>query len=197
MILSEKEITTLLNKKLHFLPQKNIDEFLKITTYSSIEKNTIILNKEIKTKIAFLILKGNVRGFITLENGIEKNILLRSDGIFVADADSLFNNQPQRFTFKSIDETHILLFNYCDFEGLANSNPNIMQLFLNILKEAVVRLNYRIESMITLNNEERYLDLIKLNPSFIDKAYSKHLANYLGITPESLSRIRKRIKTNS
>lgn len=197
MIFSEKEITTILNNKLHFLPQKDINEFVNITTYSCIEKNTIILKKGIKTKKAFLILKGNVRGFITLENGIEKNILLRSDGIFVADADSLFNNKPQRFTFKSIDETHILLFKYNDFEDLANSNPNIMQLYLNILKEAVVRFNYRIESMITMSNEERYLDLIKFNPGFIDKAYSKHLANYLGITPESLSRLRKRINSNS
>jgi len=197
MLFSEKEINEILIKKLPLLSQKDIEDFINITTYSRQEKNIDILKKGIKTKKAFLILKGNVRGFITLENGTEKTILLRSDGIFVADAKSLFNNQPQRFTFKSIDKTHILLFNYNDFESLANSNPNIMQLYLNILKESVVRLNYRIESMITMNHEERYLDLIKFNPGFIDKAYSKHLANYLGITPESLSRLRKRINNKT
>jgi len=194
---SEKEINDILIKKLPSLSQKDIEDFINITTYFHIEKNTDIIKKGIKTKKAFLILKGNVRGFITLENGTEKNILLRSDGIFVADTGSLFNNQPQRFTYKSIDESHILLFNFNDFVDLTNANPSIMQLYLNILKEAVVRLNYRIESMITMSNEDRYLDLIKFNPGFIDITYSKHLANYLGITPESLSRIRKRIKNKA
>ena len=194
---SEKEIYKILIKKLPSLSQKDIEDFINITTYFHIEKNTDIIKKGIKTKKAFLILKGNVRGFITLENGTEKNILLRSDGIFVADTGSLFNNQPQRFTYKSIDESHILLFNFNDFVDLTNANPSIMQLYLNILKEAVVRLNYRIESMITMSNEGRYLDLIKFNPGFIDITYSKHLANYLGITPESLSRLRKRIKNKA
>ena len=197
MNLSKKEINNILKEKLPNLTQKDLEAFLNITTYLCIEKSKVVFQKGIKTKKVFLILKGNVRGFITLENGTEKTILLRSDGIFVADAKSLFSNQPQRFTFKTIDETHVLLFNYNDFESSANSNPNIMQLYLNILKEAVVRLNYRIESMITMSNEERYLDLIKFNPGFINIAYSKHLANYLGITPESLSRLRKRINSKT
>ena len=97
-------------------------------------------------------------------------------------------------TFKSIDEAHILLFNYKDFESLANKNLRIMQLHLNALKEAVTRLFYRVESLTTMTHEERYKDILALNPDFLNKTNAKYLANYLGITPQSLSRIMKRIK---
>ena len=44
-----------------------------------------------------------------------------------------------------------------------------------------------------MSSEERYLDLLKLNPDFLEKSYDKYVASYLGITPVSLSRIKKRL----
>lgn len=196
MTLSKEEIKNILAKKLPNLTQKDIESFFKITTYYYKENKKTILKSDIIPKKAFLILEGVVRGHIANREGVEKNILIRSEGIFVADARKLFNNEPQRLSFEAVGNTHILLFSYKDFEALANQNPNIMQLYLSILKEAVVRLNYRVESLITMTNEERYLDLLKLNPKFLDKAYDKYIANYLGITNVSLSRIIKRVKNN-
>ncbi len=196
MILSEKEISNILKEKLPNLNQDDIDTFLNITTYHYKENKKVILKSGNTSKKAFLILKGTVRGYITDNEGEEKNILLRSEGIFVADARKLFKDEPQKYSFETIGDTHILLFNYKDFEALSIQNPNIMQLHMNILKEAVVRLTYRVESLITMTSEERYLDLLKINPKFLDKVYNKYIANYLGITNVSLSRIIKRVNNN-
>ncbi len=87
-----------------------------------------------------------------------------------------------------------MTFKFQDFEALANKNPIILKLYLNILKEAIIRLTYRVDSLITKSNEKRYLDLVELDPVFLRSAYSKHVANYLGMTAVSLSRIMKRIK---
>lgn len=195
MTFSTKKIKNILKEKLTNLKIKDIDDFLDITTYLNLN-NEIILDIEDKSKKAFLILSGTVRGYIIQDNGIEKTTLIRSEGIFVGDSKKLFNDEPQRLTFKSIGSTHVLMFKYKDFENLAIINPNIMQLYLNILKEAVVRLTHRIESLTMLSNEERYKELLKLNPNFLKKAYAKHIASYLGITNVSLSRIMKRIKNN-
>lgn len=194
MVYSEKEINNILNEKLPILNQKDIDSFLNITTYKKYNNKKIILKCGIINKKVFLILQGVVRGYITDKNGVEKNILIRSEGIFVGDARKLFNDEPQKLTFSSIGEVHILLFNFIDFEDLTKKHPNFMQLYLNILKEAVIRLNYRVESFITMTHEERYIDLLKYNPKFLDRTYSKYVANFLGITNVSLSRIIK--KTN-
>ena len=197
MIFSTEEINVILKRKLPQLNQEDLESFFNITTYLNRNNKEIVLNSGTPSKKAFLILKGTVRGYITNEEGIEKNILIRSEGIFVGDAGKLFSNEAQRLTFEAIGETHALLFNYHDFEALAKNRFGIMELYLTILKEAVVRLSYRVESLITMSNEERYLDLLKYNPKFLEKAYDKHVANFLGITPVSLSRIIKRVKNKN
>ncbi len=169
MNFSPKEINIILKEKLPNLNQDDIDSFLNITTYQKLDKNKIIQKIGAQNKKAFLILNGTVRGYIIDDKGVETTILIRSDGIFVADVGKLFKDEPQRLAFKSIGETHVLFFNYNDFESLAGRNPNIMQLYLNILKEGIARLFYRVESLITMTHEERYKDILKLNPNFLKK----------------------------
>jgi len=64
-----------------------------------------------------------------------------------------------------------------------------MEWYIHILKDIANILFYRVEALTTMSAKERYLSLLKLDPAFIDKVYSKHLADYLGITPVSFSRI--------
>jgi len=191
---AEKEIRSSLTKLLPNLPISGIDNLVKISKYEKKYTKEIISKSGNHSKNVILILKGSVRGYIINEDGTEKNVLLRSAGIFIADAIGLFKNKPQRYTFETIGKTHLLVFDFKDFEDLAYQNPIILRLYLSILKEAILRLTYRVESLITKNNEDRYRDLLKLDPVFLRSAYSKHVANYLGMTPVSLSRIIKRVK---
>jgi len=194
MHFTTKEIISVLSEQLPDLTEQDIEEFMSIITYQKVNKNAIILKSGTQTKKVFLILHGTVRGYITNEKGVEITILIRSDGIFVADTGTLFTDKPQKMTFKAMEETHVLLFNYKDFESLANKNPRIMQLHLNTLKEAITRLFYRVETLTTMTPEERYKDIVALNPDFLKETNAKYLASYLGVTPQSLSRIMKRIK---
>ena len=69
-----------------------------------------------------------------------------------------------------------------------------MQLYLNIIKEEeVARFTHRGENLITMIHKECYLDLLEYNPIFLDIAFAKDIANFLGITNVSLSRIIKRL----
>jgi len=148
MNLSENNITEILKVKLPYLSQNDIENFINITNYLKKDNKEIVLESGNKSKKAFLILRGTIRGFIFNPSGEEKNIIIRSEGIFIGDVRNLFDNTPQRLSFETIGETDILIFNFKDFEDLANTNSNIMQLYLNILKEAVVRLTYRVETLI-------------------------------------------------
>ncbi len=194
MSLSSEEIKTILIKSLPNLTEKDIESFLKVTNYKAIGAKKIILKRGHQSRTAFLILKGAVRGYFICEAGIERNSLLRGEGFFMADGEKLFYNKYHKYTFEAITETHVLYFNYRDFEELAIRNPNIMQWHLRIFKEIMILQNYRIETLISMTAEERYLDLIKKNPTFLDKTFSKYVANFLGITPTSFSRIINTIK---
>ena len=62
------------------------------------------------------------------------------------------------------------------------------------LQENIQTLVFRVESLIDKLPEERYEELLERSPQFFQTAFNKHIANYLGITPNSLSRIIKRRK---
>ena len=179
------------------LSDHELHNLLLISEFQSFPSKTIILKNGNKLKKAFLVLQGSVRGFVIDSAGEEKNILLRSKGIFVGDADALFTDKPQILTLMSMDETKVLLFSIESFEKLANEHKGIQKLYMNSLKEAVLRLTYRVNSMITMNSEERYRDLLEKNPDFLKGAYDKYVANYLGITAVSFSRIKKKLKKAS
>lgn len=174
--------------------EDDVKLFLQICEFKTYSGKTVILKSGSTKRKAFLILDGSARGYIIDEKGEEKNILLRSKGIFVGDADVLFGNQPQKLTIESIDQTTVLLFSLDDFEDLMKYNKAILNLYLGSLKEAILRLTYRVRNLITMNSEERYLDLLEKNPDFLKDAYDKHVANYLGITAVSFSRIKTRLK---
>ena len=197
--MKKKHPENTLKKLKELLPQledKDRLKFLEICKYTKLKNREIVIPEGNTSKKAFLILEGIVRGYLTTKSGEEKTILLRGKGIFVAYADTIFKDVPTKHTYESIGNTEVLIFNSDTYIELAEKENALKNLFISILKEAVSVLNYRIETMITMSNEERYIDLVKRNPDFLNSTYKKDIANYLGVTPVSLSRIIKRINQN-
>ncbi len=186
-----------INQVREILPTLSINDlnsFLDISSYKLFNNKKLVISEGSTSKKAFLILNGIVRGYILTNKGEEKTILLRSNGVFVTYPNAAFNNEPSKYNYESIGNTEALIFSVDAFQELAEREIGIKNLYLSILKEATSVLNYRVETMITMSNEERYIDLVKRNPLFLESAYKKDIAYYLGITPVSLSRIIKRIK---
>ena len=179
------------------LSDEEKQKLLEISEIKTFANKGIILKSGIRTKKAFLVIEGSVRGYVLDSSGQEVNILLRSKGIFVADADAIFGDQPQKLNIVSMDRTKVLMFSIVDFEKLAHEYKGIQTLYTNSLKEAILRLSYRVNSMITMTSEERYLDLLDMNPDFLKDAYDKYVANYLGITAVSFSRIKKKLNNST
>jgi len=178
------------------LTDEEKQKLLEISEIKAFENKGVILKSGIRTKKAFLVIEGSVRGYVLDSSGQEVNILLRSKGIFVADADAIFGDQPQKLTIVSMDKTKVLMFSITDFERLALEHQGIQALYTSSLKEAILRLSYRVNSMITMTSEQRYLDLLEMNPDFLKDAYDKYVANYLGITAVSFSRIKKKLNNS-
>ena len=140
------------------------------------------------------ILSGVIRGYSTNANGEQLNLFLRPEGYFAAPYDQLFGNVPTKYSYESILLSDVLLFDLTEFEELCRQIPSFYEMYIWGLKSAVANSTYRIELMIEKTPEERYELLLKNYPIYFQKAFNKHIANYLGITPVSLSRIVKRTK---
>ena len=195
MELNREEIDKLLEKHCSSLGKTERDIFINSSEYVHFESKENILDNRKKEKQAFFILSGSVRGYIIDEEGEERNLILRSEGVFTGDANSLFGNQPKTISFEAITPVDALIINFDTFEKMAWQNTAVMKLYINALQDAVMVLTYRVHTMVSLSHEERYMDLLRKNPSFLKDSFNKHIANYLGITPVSLSRIITRVKS--
>lgn len=184
----------ILSQTFPYLEAADLDLIMEHATYRKARNKESLIQAGEQEKITFFILSGMVRGYYLHPSGEEKNLFLRPERTFTGAPDSLFTEDATRYTFEAIQETHLLIMRIDDIERLVQSSTNISRLYIDALKENLQTMVWRVESLVLQTPEERYDSLLARSPGFFQKAFLKHIANYLGMTPVSLSRIMKRKK---
>ena len=179
------------------LSDENALTFLENATYKQLKNKDIILTPDLSSTHSFLVLKGCAKGSYKDRNDQEKIVVLVAEGDFGGDSTALFNKQPAKLTFECIGKTNVVIFNFYELEAISRKNEELGNLYIQSLKRTIAILTERIDTMINMTHEERYLDLLEKNPLFLKSVFDKHIANYIGITPVSLSRIIKRVQENT
>lgn len=165
----------------------------KVSTIK-VEKGNIILNEgQISDKIYFVI--SGIYRVYKLEDGKEITSYFNYEyrNQFIAAFVSLLTQQPSIEIVECIDSGEILSINYSDWKELYE-NSNQINTFGRIMAE----FNYvlavsRIESLQYRQAKDRYLSFINLYPNLLNMIPHHYIASYIGVTPESLSRIRKEV----
>jgi CRP-like cAMP-binding protein len=171
----------------------DLTALFKLAQIKTIPANEIYIDFGVtSTKLSF-IRKGLIRAYGVKNNGDDVTLFLRWENQFVASHDSIILRQPSRFIYQALEDTVLLEMDYFKLESILDNNPKLSahrNLFLlSMLAEALERM----ESFVLLSPEERYMQLLKDKPDIFNRVHNKYLATLLGITPVSLSRIRKRI----
>jgi CRP-like cAMP-binding protein len=106
---------------------------------------------------------------------------------------SFLGNEPGIVTIESIETSTIIILKISDFKMLLNEMPENKDALIELLFRRLNDYGKLFLSRITKTPEERYLDMMKNNPEILLRVPQHYIATYLGITPVSLSRIRKRV----
>ncbi len=109
---------------------------------------------------------------------------------FVARAESLFTGEPSPKAIEAIEDSEVIAINTVQLFALYDTHHDIERLFRKMIEKAYVRTVKRIESLQFHAAAERYAELLKEQPDVLLRVPLKMVASYLGITAESLSRIR-------
>ena len=140
-----------------------------------------------------LIRQGLIRSFLKNQNGDEVTLMLRWEQQFVASVDGVLHQRPSRFIYQALEDTILIEVDFMQVQSLIDNHPKLSaarnQILLQMLSESMDR----VESFVLLSAEERYLKLMKEKPGIFNRVPDKYISTLLGITPVSLSRIRKRI----
>lgn len=141
----------------------------------------------------YYILEGSCYSYYLNEKGYKNVIEMAIEGYWITDASSYFRGTPAVSTIETIEPTRALLFNKKDFENLCRSHPLFDRFFRILLQNALASLHTRIAKTISEDAHHRYYTFSKKYPHFIQRIPQYLIASYLGIKPQSLSRIRKNL----
>lgn len=139
-----------------------------------------------------LVKNGMMRHYYT-KDGEEKTTFFYFENHFVSAYFSCITHQPSQLTIEALSDCELIVFPYNKLKELFEKNMAWQKFGRLIAEYALIGLEERMISLIMLSPEQRYMDLIKSNKTKIIERIPQHyIANYLGITPVSLSRIRNR-----
>jgi CRP-like cAMP-binding protein len=169
----------------------NRNEFKNLFTEQEIASKTILLKEGEISQYAYFIKKGCLRQWFNKE-GKDITFQFFFENQPVASIDSFINNQPSLFSIESIEPTTILSISKDSFEKLYQIIPELKYAFQDFIFQRLRNYMKLFLSRIKDTPKERYEELIKENPEIIKRVPQHYIASYLGITPVSLSRIRKR-----
>ncbi|MCW3127116.1 MAG: Crp/Fnr family transcriptional regulator [Bacteroidetes bacterium] len=139
------------------------------------------------------ILEGEMRHYYTY-HGEEKTTYFYFENSLVGPYISCITGQPSQLTIEALSDTKLLVFPYTGLQKLY-AQSKAWERFGRVLTEYLaIGLEERMVGLLTQSPEERYTQLLSSNKKkIIERIPQQHIANYLGITPVSLSRIRKRL----
>ncbi|WP_034059690.1 Crp/Fnr family transcriptional regulator [Lacinutrix jangbogonensis] len=174
------------------LEEKDIILIKELTTVKHFSKNEFILIQGKVCDFVAFINKGAFRGFYSVD-GQEYSKQFFLEGEFCTDYAS-FLTEKKSFTYlQATEDSTVVVLKKKDVDVMYKAIPNFVQ-FGKLLAESLYIKVCDIKASFILNSpEERYINLIKDRPKVMQSMPQYMIASYLGITPEALSRIRRRL----
>jgi CRP-like cAMP-binding protein len=138
----------------------------------------------------FYIEKGIVRAFYYTESGKEITQWFFAENGFLTAVDSFYNHKPTRTNCELLEDSVIYSLKYTDMETMLNENHEMAKLAFHAVYELAKKMSEYIIGLKFQSAEDRYKALMNEYPQIFQRAKLGHIASFLGITQETLSRIR-------
>lgn len=180
----------------YFTSQELLDwnsEFQFGLTRRSVKKGDIFLREGQRCDYFYYILKGFVRVYYLDLEGNEVTHWFSPENSMVSSPLSFLRRDKNILYFEALEDTELVLITLEQLGVLNAQLETVGKAIRELHVEFIIILSRRIMSIHTQTAEERYLELMEKYPYLFQKAKLTHIASYLGITPQSLSRIRKNL----
>lgn len=168
-----------------------------VLNFRTYKKDAILLREGEVCNSTFFVEKGLLRSFSINESGKEHIIQFAPENWFMSDRSSNYFNAPSDFFFDAIEDSEVVLIGPHFFKLASDISPQFRQYNDRLLHNHILHLQKRVNGFLSASAEKRYLDFIDLYPDLTLRVPQWMIASYLGITPESLSRVRKELASRN
>jgi CRP-like cAMP-binding protein len=139
------------------------------------------------------IAKGCLKTFTVDSEGSEHIYQIAIEGWWTSDIYSFLTGEPAIYNIEAVEDSELLITDKVGRERIFERVPKFERFMRILIEKNVVANQHRLNSMMMLSAEERYLSFIKKYPQIVQRVPQHMIASYLGIKPETLSRIRKQL----
>ncbi|MBU3743290.1 MAG: Crp/Fnr family transcriptional regulator [Sediminibacterium sp.] len=169
------------------------ERFCGLLSEKTFDKKTYLAEEGRHCAYNYFVISGACYSFLTDDKGDRHVVQFALEGYWIADLYSFFSGEKAMYTIEAIEETRVLLLNKENFETACRELPVFEKYFRILIQNAYVALQYRVVKGASATAEERYGHLMGRYPNLLQRIPQYLIASYLGIQPQSLSRIRKEL----
>ncbi len=176
-----------------FLPEDRIEELLSIGKEKSYRTSEYFIRAgEMPLKIAF-VSKGLMRYVYTNDKGDEFTKAMMAENNFISSYSAMVLGKPSYFSIEALENTQLLVIKWSDFLALQKKDIFWVRFLMKFLEKGYIIKEKRERDLLLLDAETRYKEFLNEFPGMDQRVKQGVIASYLGIQPETLSRIRRKI----
>ncbi|WP_323809061.1 Crp/Fnr family transcriptional regulator [Chryseobacterium formosus] len=156
------------------------------------EKRVFIAGGDVCKCLSF-VSKGLLKSYFNDEKGGQNINMFAFEGWWISDFKSFINQEKAVLNIDAVEETELLMISLEDYEKMMLEIPVMDRYFRILYQNSLVTKDYRLIASNSYTAEEKYLELAQKNPEMIKRIPHNLIASFLGLAPETVSRIRKKL----
>ena len=162
-----------------------------------LKKNEFLFQEGEVDRYVGFVKSGCLRYFMIDNEANDHTIYFAIENWWIGDMQSFFSETPSLYSIQALEDCELFAFSRKDFQYALDSIPAFSSHFNKAVPKSYAAMQQRFIQIRALTAEERYLSLLKKQPQIFQRVPQFLIASYLGIKPQSLSRIRKKLSGNS
>lgn len=177
------------------LSKEEEDQIRSFLLAKKLRKKQYLLQEGDICKYICLVEKGVLKSFLVDESGTDRITAFALEGWTIADLSSFIKQEPATLNIDALEDCELVLISKSAHEELLARVPKYETYTRILMTDAYMALQKRTTSMVSLSLEERYKTLSEMYPSIVQRVPQHMIASYMGMSPETLSRVRSRLST--
>ena len=178
------------------LNENDVSAFTSIIKTAQVRKRQYIVQPNFICEYQSYVAKGVFRSYYVCPKGLEHTIQFAVEDWFISDFNSYIHQTPASLYVEALEDSVIHQIKYEDVEDLCDRHPKFQKFFRLVAQKSFAFAQKRVLSNLGMTAEERYLEFLAQYPNIVERVPQYALASYLGMTPEFLSKIRKKLSVS-
>lgn len=178
------------------VPDDEFREYIAMAEHRHYKKNEHLFRAGDIPRLSNFITKGCIRTYYAADNGTERTTLFAEEGYWTGDLDNMRTCKPTQMNLQALEDTDVITFTREKWELAYEQYEWKRALHGMAQQRRAAKLAEHVGHLLTETPETNYLRLLRERPKLLQRIPQYYIASYLGVSPETLSRIRKKLSAS-